>query len=80
MIDDDDSYQIDAFGNRVLIGLSVEETVEFLQLDERISARAALSHVSGDAWYPPEDHRWLELYEKHETARSPFLKSSDTRH
>lgn len=80
MIDDDDSYQIDGFGNRVLIGLSAAETAEFLHLDEKISARPALSHSSGDAWYLPEDHRWLELYEKHETAKSPFLKGSETWH
>lgn len=80
MIDDDDSYQIDTFGNRVLIGLSTEETVEFLQLDESISARAARPDISGDEWYHPEDRRWLELYEKHEDARGLFLETSKTRH
>lgn len=80
MIDDDDSYQIDRFGNRVLIGLSAEETIEFLQLDEKISTHPARPDILGDEWSRPEDLRWLELYEKHETARGPFLKSSKTRH
>ena len=80
MIDDDDSYEIDAHGNRVLIGLSAEETVEFIELDEAIGESHPLPEISRDEWYRPEDRRWLELYEKHETARRPFLKSSRTKH
>lgn len=80
MIDDDDNYQIDTDGNRVLIGLTADETVEFLQLDEAISGHPAIPDMSHDEWYRPEERRWLELYEKHETARRPFRAGSRTMH
>ncbi|MET0724529.1 MAG: hypothetical protein ABWY64_27385 [Tardiphaga sp.] len=80
MIDDDDSYEIDADGNRVLIGLSAEETREFAVLDQAISVGKPPPGIAREEWVQPEDRRWLELYEKHETARRPFLKGSKTRH
>jgi hypothetical protein len=80
MADDDDSYEIDARGNRVLIGLTAEETEEYFRLEAIISASGPLQPVTTDEWYRPEERRWLELYEKHETARQPFLKSSKTKH
>lgn len=80
MIDDDDNYELDAAGNRVLIGLSQQETEEFIALEEYISRNGPLPQVSQDEWYRAEDRRWLELYEKHETARRPFLRTGQTRH
>jgi hypothetical protein len=80
MTDDDDFYAIDAFGNPVLIGLSAEETEEYIRLDATISENAPLLQNPMDRWYGPRERRWLELYEKHETARRRFLKSSKTRH
>lgn len=80
MINDDDSYEIDPSGKRVLIGLTAAETAEFIALDKAISKSGPLPHVSEDEWYRPEDRRWLELYEKHKSAKRPFLKSSTTRH
>jgi hypothetical protein len=80
MIDDDDCYVIDAHGNPVLIGLSAEETEEYVRLDAIISESAPLLQDPMERWYGPRERRWLELYEKHETARRPFLKSSKTRH
>jgi hypothetical protein len=80
MTDDDDFYAIDAFGNPVLIGLSAEETEEYIRLDATISESAPLLQNPMDRWYGPRERRWLELYEKHETARRRFLKSSKTRH
>ena len=80
MADDDDSFAIDAFGNRVLIGLSVEETEEFLRLDAVIGSTGPLLDESTDDWYGPKERRWLELFEKHETARRRFLKSGKTMH
>lgn len=76
----DDDYVIDAFGNRVLIGLSAEETEEFLLLDPVIGERGPPLQTAMDEVYRPPKRRWIELYEKHETARRPFLKSSKTRH
>jgi hypothetical protein len=80
MIDDDDNYALDPFGNRVLIGLSLQETKEFLELEELISANGPPPQMSDAEWYRPEDCRWLELFEKHESARRPFRKSSKTMH
>ena len=80
MIEDDDSFEIDADGNRVLIGLSLAETREFFRLDEMIGTGKPLPGISRDEWVRTEDRRWLELYEKHETARRPFLRGSRTRH
>jgi hypothetical protein len=71
--DDDDDYQIDAQGNRVLIGLSLEETEEFQRLEETIANSCPRPQVGDQDWALPEDRRWLELFEKHETAKRPFL-------
>jgi hypothetical protein len=45
-----------------------------------ISESGPLQHITVDEWYRPQERRWLELYEKHETARGPFLTSSKTKH
>ena len=80
MADDDDSYQLDENGARVLIGLSALETAEFIRLDCAIGHAASLPTVTSSGWTTAEDLRWLELYEKHEAARRPFLAASKTRH
>jgi hypothetical protein len=46
---DDDDVVLDAAGNRVLIGLSQEETIEFELLGESIAAEGPLPHISRDA-------------------------------
>jgi hypothetical protein len=80
-IDDDEAYQIDAQGNRVLIGLSAAETEEFLRLEETIANSCPRPQVGDEDWALPEDRRWLELYEKHESAKRPFLNiGNKTRH
>jgi hypothetical protein len=62
-------YFVDAVGQRVLIGLTIEETREFEDLD-----RAQADQGTGG---PPEvvigsfgldQRRWLALYEKHDCA------------
>jgi hypothetical protein len=80
MFDDDDSYQLDACGHRVLIGLSVDETAEFQRLDCAIDRGKSLPVIASDQWARAEDLRWLELYEKHQAARLPFLNGSKTMH
>jgi hypothetical protein len=80
MADDDDCYAIDAHGNTVLIGLSAEETEEFIRLDDAISENAAPQQDPMDRCYGPRECRWLELYEKHETAKRRFLISRKTKH
>jgi len=46
-------YFVDGNGNRVLIGLTIEETFEFETLDNRPAL---------------DERRWLELYGKHDSA------------
>ena len=78
MTDDDEHFGLDSEGNRVLIGLSVEETREFETLENTISKRNI--PLSSDEWDSPNEKRWLELYEKHWSALKAFLKTSKTRH
>lgn len=70
MSDDSDpdfmrAWTTDAHGNRVLVGLSEQETGEYLayqrdRAERRRGGRAADSKARG---------RWLQLHEKHERAR-----------
>jgi hypothetical protein len=57
MASDDDSYTLDADGNRILIGLTLVETREFERLDELI-----LSLISGvtDDNRSLAERRWLD--------------------
>ena len=77
---DDDSYEIDAGGNRVLIGLTLDETDEFVRLEERITIDNPFAALSSDQWRSPDERRWLALFEKHQAALKPFLTTSKTRH
>jgi len=62
---DDDNYFLDAEGNRILIGLTLEETREFERLDELISN---LSSAPTDDSRSINERRWLVLYDRHEAA------------
>lgn len=73
-----DDYEIDSDGNRVLIGLSVAETREFLKLEEAIQGR--LAPVSSKEWKTPDELRWLELYQKQEARKRLFLAAKGTAH
>lgn len=80
------TFALDAFGNRVRIGLTFAETIEFDYLDAR---EPVDQHGNPLAWDVQNDmtrrleDRWFELYRKHETAclalveaRSPHLARS----
>ena len=67
---DDDNYFLDAEGNRILIGLTLEETREFERLDELISN---LSSAPTDDSRSQNERRWLVLYDKHEAAVRIYL-------
>lgn len=65
-------FTVDAQGNRVRVGLSLHETLEF----ERLDAREPLDHRGKPIpWYAQSEairrseDRWFELYRKHEDAR-----------
>ena len=67
---DDDSYVLDADGNRILIGLTLDETREFERLDELMSNA---SFVPTDDSRSLNERRWLVLYDKHEAAVRIYL-------
>jgi hypothetical protein len=68
-------YFIDAGGQRVLIGLTPEETFEFERLD---SEQGGLQGASEDPrlWSDAGGRRRLELYEKHEGAWKAWMAQS----
>ena len=72
MIDDD--WYINQDGQRVLLGLSFEETEEFVQLD------ALVLKLMSDpkAFSAEEERRWSQLFSKHEAARSCALSIPKT--
>jgi hypothetical protein len=77
---DDDNYVLDADGNSVLIGLTLDETREFEGLDELISGLDPMSPVSTDDGRSLNERRWLVLYEKHEAAVRTFSTRQKTKH
>lgn len=72
-------YVVDGAGQRILVGLTIEETLEF----ERLDSPAALDLYSKrviwnvrDAGPERPEPRWLELYTKHERAWSAWMAES----
>jgi hypothetical protein len=80
MFDHNDDFEIDPAGNRVLIGLSAEETDEFFRLEETITTSSHLMNMLRDELHSPEQRRWLELFDKHTNAKLPFLQTGKTKH
>ena len=78
-------YILDGAGQRVLIGLTNSETIEFERLDNpRVSVKGASSlQEEGDeerrAGQIESDRRWSELYAKHERAWSAWMAESRAR-
>jgi hypothetical protein len=72
-------YFVDAVGRRVLIGLTLEETLEFERLDSQPVVAAAgtqLAHEGDGLWPVAGEQRWLELYAKHEGAWKVWMAQS----
>ena len=63
-------YFVNAVGQRVLIGLTIEETQEFEVLDRVQSEQDSVSVVgeAAPASIGEGEQRWLALYQKHESA------------
>ena len=80
MFDDDEDFVLDGDGNRVLIGLTFGETIEFNRLERHINETGPFPLISRDEWLRSEEKRWLELWDKHQAAKLPFLHSRNTRH
>ena len=68
-------YFVDGHGRRVLVGLTIEETVEF----ERLDGLAILNGGNVLLWQEPDlpaanpQRRWLELYTKHDSAWAQWM-------
>lgn len=73
-------YILDGAGQRVIVGLTISETIEFEMLDN--SARSGDANPRDEACYVyPGDRagRWLELYLKHERAWSRWMAETGAR-
>lgn len=70
-------YTVDSVGRRVIVGLTIEETIEFERLDNPATRRLNDGHVlwngSGAGPNKNAEERWLELYAKHEQAWSEWI-------
>ena len=77
---DDDNYVLDADSNRVLVGLTLDETREFESLDELISSLDPAPPARTDDGQSLNERRWLVLYEKHEAALRLFSTTPKTKH
>lgn len=72
------TFALDAFGNRILIGLTFSETVEYdvLSAEEPTDAGGApLPWYSQNTTIRDREDRWFELYRKHEAARFALIRS-----
>ena len=76
MADDDDNYILDADGKRVLIGLTFDETEEFVRLDEAILDSAS-EEVNESR--TRDERRWLVLYDKHNVAVRHYLSTENAK-
>ena len=77
---DDESHVLDADGNSVLVGLTLDETREFECLDELISTLGPVSPDSTEDGRSLNERRWLVLYEKHEAALRLSSTTPKTKH
>ncbi|MGY4606936.1 hypothetical protein ACVW16_005348 [Bradyrhizobium sp. USDA 4474] len=67
-------YFVNAGGQRVLIGLTPEETVEFERLDgQSVANLEEVACAKGVLWRVTGELRWQELYAKHEGAWKTWI-------
>jgi hypothetical protein len=76
MVSEDDGYILDADGNRILIGLTLDETREFERLDELI---LNLSSAVTDDKRSRNERRWLMLHDRHEAAVRIHLSTENAK-
>jgi hypothetical protein len=72
-------YFVDENGRRVLIGLTIEETLEFETLDNLPALDESGNHVAWDEHGVPtttREKRWLELYSKHDEGWRQWMAES----
>lgn len=73
-------YIVDGAGQRVLVGLTISETIEFEALDKP-DARPGADLLGEAARIRQARHgeRWVELYIKHERAWSDWMAQTRAR-
>ncbi|QOZ35434.1 hypothetical protein [Bradyrhizobium sp. CCBAU 53421] len=60
-------YVVDVSGRRVLVGLTLEETSEFEELDTSLPVLGGEAQAT-EPMPSTVEGRWLELYDKHDKA------------
>jgi hypothetical protein len=73
-VSDDDDYILDGEGNRILIGLTVDETREFERLDELMSYA---NFVPADDSQSLNERRWLVLYDRHQASARDYISTQN---
>lgn len=73
-------YIVDGAGERVLVGLTISETIEFEALDKP-DTRSEVDLIGEAARVRQARHgeRWVELYVKHERAWSDWMAQTRAR-
>lgn len=72
----DDNYVLEAYGKRVLIGLTLDETIEFERLDEAILDSLSEEY---DDYRARKERRWLVLHDKHDAALRQCISTENAR-
>ena len=80
MILGESNYALDDDGNRILIGLTVEETREFLELTDLLASISPGQPLSSIDWKSPKEMRWLVLMQKHSLELEKHLRPGGTKH
>jgi hypothetical protein len=70
-------YHVDKMGRRVLVGLTIEETFEFEQLD--VSDLSSDGRHAASDELPTINRRWLEIYMKHDEAWKIWMAGTFSR-
>ena len=74
------NYTLDEDGNRVLVGLTVEEAREFLELTELLASINPGKPLSSIDWTSPKEMRWLSLMQKHSREFDRLRRDHGTKH
>ena len=77
---DESSYALDDDGNRILIGLTVEETREFLDLTDLLASINPGQPLSSIDWTSPKEMRWLALMQKHALELEKLARARGPKH
>jgi hypothetical protein len=80
VIFDVSSYTLDDDGNRILIGLTVDETREFLSLTDLLASINPGQLLSSIDWTLPKEKRWLALMQKHARELEKLALARGTKH